>query len=209
MNDVKEPLGGEAERPQSLRAPILPSQAEQDSHSSTPTIPVMVPGVSAGEGPRRPTSPATTAGGESQHHAAGLHIHARPTSTTSTIRKTSHLHHPHSHRVYDGTLHSGAYLKYGLHSTSSSTTTSLHSEAWLYEEYLQESHLLTHIRVKGRWKGSTGTSLTNFAQQRYNGAKTSKLNLVCCLQSHLLGHFNTSSSSSTTASYALQTKRPT
>ena len=37
MNDIDEhqDLGSEAERPQSLRSPILPSQAEQDTHSLT------------------------------------------------------------------------------------------------------------------------------------------------------------------------------
>ena len=60
-----------------------------------------------------------------------------------------------------------------------------------------------------RWKGSTGTSLTNFAQQGYNGAKTSTLNHICCLQSVFLGHFNTASSSSTTTSNPHQAKHPT
>ena len=57
---------------------------------------------------------------------------------------------------------------------------------------------------QGWWKGSTGPSLINFVQQGYNGAKTSKLNLICFLQSHFPGHFNTASSFSTTTSHTLQ-----
>ena len=45
------------------------------------------------------------------------------------------VHHPYSHRVYGGTLYSGAFLEERLYSTSSSTTTSLDSEARLYEEH--------------------------------------------------------------------------
>ena len=60
-----------------------------------------------------------------------------------------------------------------------------------------------------RWKGSTGTSLTNFAQQDYNGAKTSKLNLICCLQSHFRVRYNTATSFSTTTSRILQARHPT
>ena len=101
----------------------------------TSAISFMVPGVPAGEGPRRPTSPATL-GRESQHHTAGLHLHARPTPSTSTVWKTSRLHHPHRHRVHDGTLYSSAHFEKGLHSTSSNTTTSLDWEARLYEEHL-------------------------------------------------------------------------
>ena len=70
--------------------------------------------------------------------------------------------------------------------------------------YLQECHFLTHIRVKERSRDSIGTSLANFPQQGYNGAVTSKSNLIRFLQSHFLGHFNTASSLSATVSYALQ-----
>ena len=189
----------------------------------------MVPGVSAGERPRRPTSPATSAGGERQHHTARLHIHARSTSTTSTIRKTSHLHHPYSHRVYDGTLYSSAYFEKGY---TPHQAAQLHR--WIVKHGFTKSILqsdaetslmqlvntvstdlkltyksLTSLLTSESREGSTGTSLTNFAQQGYNGAKTSKLNLTCCLQSHFLGHFNTASSSSTTTSYTLQAKHPT
>ena len=65
----------------------------------------------------------------------------------TTPSRTTHIKHlndlenltptpPHSHRVYDGTLYSSAYFKEGLHSTSSSTTTSLDCEARLYKEHL-------------------------------------------------------------------------
>ena len=48
--------------------------------------------------------------------------------------------------------------------------------------------------------------MTNSAQQGYKGAKTSKSNLICCLQSHFYGHFNTACSSSKTASYTHQAR---
>ena len=51
--------------------------------------------------------------------------------------------------------------------------------------------------------------LTNFAQQDYNGAKTSEWNLTCCLQSHFHGLYNTASSSSTTTLCTPQAKHPT
>ena len=117
------------------------------------------------------------------------------------------------------------------HCTSSCTTTSLGCEARLYKEILksdaetslmqlvntvaadlnllQECHLLTHIRVKERWKGSTGTSLTNFAQQGHHGVVTSKSSLTRILQSHFLGHFNTASSFSTATSFTLQGRQHT
>ena len=95
MNDIEDPLG-EAEKPQSVTLTRLTSTSRtRCTCTNTSAILIMVLGVPAGERPRRPTSPATS-GGERQHHTAGVHLHARPTSSTSTIWKTSHLHHPYT-----------------------------------------------------------------------------------------------------------------
>ena len=55
--------------------------------------------------------------------------------------------------------------------------------------FLPESVHLTHIRFKARWGGSIETSLTNFVQQDYSGAKTSTSSHTCYHQSPYPGRY--------------------
>ena len=69
MNDIDDPIG-EAEKPQSLRSPVLHPQHKIDAHSLThdaSALSFMVPGVPAGGRLRRPP----TSGEE--HHVIQLH----------------------------------------------------------------------------------------------------------------------------------------
>ena len=232
MNDIEDPIY-EPHKPQSLRSPVLPPQHEIDAHSLTHQqfhSSSRLCQQSKGRGAQYRRQHQEENVSITQLDYTFMHD---PHQAPQRSGPTTHLHHSHCHRTYYWIVYSSTYLEEGLHSTSSCTTTSLDCEARLYKEHLAircrniidaarqdrcgrpqltyKSKSVTSLLTSEPRKVEIfhRTSLTNFAQQGYNGAKTSKSNLIYSLQSHFLGHFNTASSFSTTTSYTLQGRHRT
>ena len=141
---------GEAEKPQTLRSPVLPPQHEIDAHSLT---------HQPFRSWCRVCQQAKGRGGhhQRQHQEESISIiqldynlHARPASSTSTFWQTTDLHHPYSPtephcRVYHWMMYSSTYLQKEPHSTSSCTTTSLDCEARSFTKSILQSDAETSL----------------------------------------------------------------
>ena len=89
-------------------------------------------------GLRRPTSPMALAGRRTPASYSWTTASTRDPHQQLNDLETSHLHHPYSYRVYDGTLHRSAYFsqRVTLHIKPHNYIIRLRSKAHLYKEHL-------------------------------------------------------------------------
>ena len=135
-SDEPQHLAGEAQQPQTLCSPILPSQQEQDTHSLT---------HQSYRSWCRVCQQAKGRGGQHRRqHQQDENVNIiqldytfmhDPGDPHQAPQRTGKPHtYTHGHRVYNWTRIGSAYVKEGIHTTSSITTASLDHQAWFYKE---------------------------------------------------------------------------
>ena len=220
-SDEPQHLAGEAQPTQSLRSPVLPSQQEQDTHSLThqPYPSCCVRQQAKGRGGQHRRRQQEENISIIQFDYTFMHDphqapqrqgrqHTYTILTAMAIESTTGLGLAVLTSKKGYTPHQAAQLhrwiiKHGFtrsvlqsdHETSlMQLVSTVASDLKLPTRVSTPYIIYTHIRVKARWNGSIGTSLTNFVQHDFSGARTSTSNHICCLQSLYPGHYITASS---------------
>ena len=179
-SDEPQHLAGEAQQAQTLRSPILPSQQEQDAHSLTRQpyrswCRVCQQAKGRGGQHRRQHQQEENISITQLNYTFMHDPHQAPQRTG----RPTHLHDTYGHRVCNRTRIGGAYFKERLYATSSSTTTSLDHQAWIYKKCvaIRPRNILDAIGEHSRHRPQTsykGQSTLLTSESRQGGEVPSK-----------------------------------